>query len=62
MARSETPAALAAVDESVPSQQGLKPDLDELVDVVVLVDESVPSQQGLKHSLVVTVLGAFGGR
>ena len=37
------------VDESVPSQQGLKPGFScEPLSITRLVDESVPSQQGLK--------------
>ncbi len=47
-----------AVDESVPSQQGLKPEAAQIiVDEHIEVDESVPSQQGLK--LRSTVIGSY---
>ena len=44
------PVGIGGVDESVPSQQGLKPDpLAIVTRRQRTVDESVPSQQGLKH-------------
>ena len=50
------------VDESVPSQQGLKQRGHDITDRVSRVDESVPSQQGLKPELMATAGDHPNGR
>ena len=53
------PRHVDAVDESVPSQQGLKPLFSLDVRETDEVDESVPSQQGLKPDQLGSQMGTL---